>query len=299
MKNFVITILLAFVATVAGAQQLKVATGSQKGTYAAMFKEINAVCATDVPMLETNTTGSVQNIDMLVGNQVNAVFTQTDVLYYRARTEDLGNVKTLLTLHPEPVHIVAKTDSGIKVGGTMGIGAKPVTFQSIQDLGGYRVGAAGGSFITAQVIRLQSEIPFQVVQYEDNTKLLAALKAGQVEAALLVGGQPLGAVAELGTDHRLVAIPEAVATKLKGVYRPSRLSYTKMNASGVATVATDALFVTREYKTPKMISTLAKFRSCAVTKIEELKETTGSHPAWQKVETDNKGKWAYYELPKK
>jgi hypothetical protein len=299
MKNFVITLLIAVAASTAGAQQLKVATGSAKGTYAAMFKEVNSVCATDVPMLETNTTGSIQNLDMLIGNQVNAVFTQTDVLYYRAQTEDLGNVKTLLTLHPEQVHIVVPTNSGIKTGGTMGIGAKPVVFQSIQQLAGYRIGAAGGSFVTAQVIRLQSEIPFQVVQYDDNTKLMAALKAGQVQAALLVGGQPLGAVAELGPDHRLVAIPEAVATKLKGVYRPSRLSYTKMNASGVATVATDALFVTREYKTPKMIATLAKFRTCAVEKIEEMKETTGTHPAWQKVDTANKGKWAYYDLPAK
>jgi hypothetical protein len=72
-----------------------------------------------------------------------------------------------------------------------------------------------------------------------------------------------------------------------------------MNASGVATVATDALFVTREYKTPKMIATLAKFRTCAVEKIEEMKETTGTHPAWQKVDTANKGKWAYYDLPAK
>lgn len=301
MKKAILALALFCVAAIAAhAQQLKVATGGTKGTYAAMFKELNSVCATDVPMIETNTTGSMQNIDLLTGNQVNAVFTQTDVLYFRARTEDLGNVKTLLTLHPEEVHLVALVNTGIEKDGAGIMGKfqkQPVAFNTVNDLAGYKVGAAGGSYITAQVIRLQSEIPFEAVQYEDNDKLLAALNAKQIQAALLVGGSPLGNVAALGPTHKLLSFPEAVQGKLKGVYRPARLNYNKMNAAGVQTVATDALFVTREYKTPKMVGALAAFRECALPKIEELKETTGSHPKWQSVDTGNKGKWAWYDLP--
>lgn len=283
--------------TMTQAQSLKVATGGPKGTYSTMFKELNNACASDVPLVEVNSSGSNDNITLLTGNQVNGAFTQTDVLYFRARTEELGNVKTLLTLHPEEVHVLARADSGLKAGGMLGVGGKAVVFSDIAGLGGHKVGAAGGAFTTAQVIRLQTEIPFQVEQFSSNADLLAALSNGRVQAALMVGGAPYGEVANLGNDFKLLSIPESVAAKLKGVYRAARLSYPKMGAAGVPTVATDALFVTREYKTPKMVESLAKFRVCALQAIEGLKETTGTHAKWQAVDVNNRGKWAWYELP--
>lgn len=298
MKSTSIFVLaLALTAGAASAQTLKVATGGAKGTYSTMFKELNNVCASEVPMIEVNTSGSNDNITMLTGNQVNAAFTQTDVLYFRARTEELGNVKTLLTLHPEEVHLLAKADSGIKTGGVMGLGGKALVLNDITSLATYTVGAAGGSFTTAQVIRLQSEIPFQTLQFNDNDALLAALNAGQIQAALLVGGAPMGQIAALAGGYKLLPIPESVAAKLKGVYRTARLNYPKLGAAGVPTVATEAVFVTREYKTPKMLSSLSKFRACALSKIDELKETTGTHPKWQAVDPANHGKWSWFDLP--
>lgn len=289
--------ILSMATVTAHAQTLKVATGGPKGTYSTMFKELNSVCATEVPLIEVNSSGSNDNISLLTGNQVNAAFTQTDVLYFRARTEELGNVKTLLTLHPEEIHLLARADSGLKAGGMLGVGGKPVVFGDIGSLGGYRVGAVGGAFTTAQVIRLQTEIPFQVEQFNANAELLAALTSGRVQAALMVGGAPYGEIAALGNDFKLLPIPESVAAKLKGVYRPARLNYPKLGAAGVPTVATDAIFVTREYKTPKMVQSLARFRACALQAIDGLKETTGTHPKWQAVDINNKGKWAWYELP--
>jgi TRAP-type uncharacterized transport system substrate-binding protein len=283
--------------TLTQAQSLKVATGGPKGTYSTMFKELNNACASDVPLIEINSSGSNDNIALLTGNQVNGAFTQTDVLYFRARTEELGNVKTLLTLHPEEIHLLARTDSGLKAGGMLGVGGRAVVFNDINGLRGHKVGAAGGAFTTAQVIRLQTEIPFLVEQFASNADVLAALSNGRVQAALMVGGAPYGEVVALGGDFKLLPIPESVAAKLKGVYRTARLSYPKMGAAGVPTVATDALFVTREYKTPKMVRSLARFRTCAFQAIDELKETTGTHAKWQAVDVNNKGKWAWYELP--
>lgn len=297
MKRLFTIALFALLSFAAGAQQLQVATGGPSGTYSAMLKQLTAVCGTGVALIETNTSGSQDNINRLIGNQVNAAFVQSDVLYLRARTEDLGNVKTLLALHPEQVHIVARAASGIKEGGTMGIGAKEVVFTDLASLAGRRVGAAGGSQVTAQVIRLQSEIAYNVVPFDKDADVLKALTEGQIDAAILVGGAPLGTVSGLGPQFKLLPISAPVIEKLKGVYRPARLNYSKMNAAGVATVSTDALFVTREYKTHKMTEGLAKLRSCALGALDEMKETTGTHPAWQFVDGANKGKWPYYELP--
>ena len=91
----VATVMLA-VASQVGAQQLKIATGSAKGTYSTMLKELNNVCATEVPIVEVNTNGSMTNVDLLTGNQVNGAWVQSDVLYYRANTEDLSAIKTLI-----------------------------------------------------------------------------------------------------------------------------------------------------------------------------------------------------------
>src|SRR5262245_4748292 len=92
---------LVLLCTVAGAQQLKVATGGEGGTYSVMFKQAAQLCGSTIALVEENTNGSMDNISLLVGNQVNAALVQTDVLHYRSRIEDLGNVKTLMTLHPE------------------------------------------------------------------------------------------------------------------------------------------------------------------------------------------------------
>lgn len=278
----------------AGAQTLKVATGSQKGTYSTMFKEINAACGVS-GMQEQSTDGSMTNVDLLVGNQVNAAFVQTDVLFFRSRTENLGNVKTLLALHPEEVHIVALSQPK-KEGGVMGIGSKEVSLNTVVDLAGRTVGAAGGSYITAQVIRLQSEIPFQVVNSASNDALLQEVASGKLDAALIVGGSPMAAIAALDNRFKLLSIPEAVQAKLKSVYNPAKLSYSRMGAAGVSSVSTDAVFVTREYKTPKMLSALSEFRRCSLKAIPEIKETLGTHPKWQAVDTANHGKWAWYDL---
>lgn len=271
---------------------LKVATGSPKGTYSAMFKELYQVCGSDVGMVEVPSAGSQDNINQLVGNQVNAAFVQSDVLYLRSRTEELGNVKTLIALHPEQVHFVAKT--GLKFGGHLGIGATPVI--DITQLSGLKVGAAGGSSVTSQVIRLQSEVPYSTVIYNTDDEVQKALADDKVDAAIFVGGAPLSRISSLSADYKLLSIPAGTTEKLKGVYKPARLNYPKIGAAGVTTVATDALFVTREYKTEKVTSSLARFRSCALTKIDELKETTGTHPAWQKVDASNHGKWPWLEL---
>lgn len=287
----------AALAMPAFSQTLKVATGSAKGTYAAMYKELSNVCGTEVSMVDVPTSGSIENVNQLVGNQVNAAFVQSDVLYLRSKTEELGNIKTLLALHNEQIHIVAMTNSGLKQGGTLGLGATPVVFGDLSSLAGYKVGAAGGSYVTAQVIRLQSEVRYEINSYETNDEVLKALKAGVIQAGIFVGGQPLPLIANLGADYKLLTIAPILQERLKGVYRTSRLNYPKMGAAGIPTVATDALFVTREYKTAKMTESLGKFRACALSKVEDLKETTGTHPAWQAVDPTNRGKWAWMELP--
>lgn len=286
-------------------RSLKIATGGAGNTYSTVFRELSAACKDTLQLTEANTSGSIQNLDMLVGNQVNGAMMQIDVLFSQAQTQNLNSYRTLVNLFPEEVHVVAPAVAKVKAGGLLGVGSKPVVFTFIGDLGGYRVGAAGGSVRTATLIKLQSQIPFEVVELADNKAVKAALDAGQIEAALFVGGQPLGSVKDLGADYKLIAFPEAVQAMLKNVYRPAVLNYNKMGRAGlgVRTVATEAALVMQSYKTPAMVAALSQFRACAMAKADELKEELGTHPAWKHIASDqienadSRGKWAWMELP--
>lgn len=310
-------IAIAFLAlgiATANAQTFKVATGGSKGTYAAMLKEVQQYCGSELSITEVPSSGSMENINSLIGNQVNGAFVQADVLFYRNRTESLANVKTLMALHPEEVHVVALTqakeqtliDKGTCVAGKcFGQKSAPAVYKSVEDLSGYTVGAWGGSVITAQVIRLQSEIPFKVVEFNNDKEALNALADGSIQAILAVGGSPLGFIRDLGKGVKLLGFTESTQERLKGVYNKARLNYTNVtDGLGVSTVSTNALFVVWDYKkNPKVIESLGKLRSCVFNKLGELQETTGTHPKWKLVadaqltDATQRGKWVWYELP--
>lgn len=304
-------IALAAIPAQAQTRSIKIATGGAGNTYSTVFRELAAACKDSLQLVELNTTGSLANLDALTGNQVNGAMMQIDVLFSQAQTQNLGAYKTLVNLFPEDIHVVAPAVSMTKAAGSgIGVGSftikdKPAVFTTFSDLAGYRVGAAGGSIRTANLIRLQSQIAFNVVELADNKAVQAALDAGQIEAAIYVGGQPLGSVKDLGPGYKLIGFNEAVQGLLKNIYKPSTLNYNKMGKAGlgVKTIATEAALVVQTYKTPAMVAALSEFRQCAMAKADELKEELGTHPAWKHVASDqlasaeSRGKWAWMDLP--
>lgn len=297
MKTSVVVMgmVVAMQSATALAQDLKIADGSSSGTYSAMFKEIQKMCGVTIPMSEVGSSGAIDNLDKLVGNEVNAAFLHSDVIAYRAKTEDLTGIKTLLDLFPEDVHFLA-LNRALKSGGVFGYGGKETLLMTVSDLAGRRVGAAGGGYVTAQMIRLQGEVPYTVVQYGGGREVMDALNKGEIAAAVFVGAAPLPNLRDLGPEYKLLSVGESVAAKLKAIYRLTTVVYTKMSTSSVQTVAADALLVTREYRTPKFVAALKSFHDCFVEHLDELKETPGTHRAWQKVRADTVPKWPAYEF---
>lgn len=291
---------LSLFANYAGAQTLKVATGDPKGNYSRVFKELMAACSNTIQVGEVNTDGSNSNVDMLVRNEVNGALVQPDVLKFRAFNEDLSGFKTLFTFYPEEIHIVAKAQSGLTSGGT-GVGSfrfntKDVVFNSIDDLAGYKIGAAGGSVITARLIKSVADLKYEVMTFGSNDQAKAALDKGEIQAILLVGGQPMPFVDTLGPSYKLLRISETASDKLKAVYSPAKVTYTRMGpaGTGIQTMAQRATFVVVDYKTPKMSGQLLSLRSCMADKLDDLKEKTGNHPKWRTVNPEDKGNWVWY-----
>lgn len=279
--------------------EILIADGSSSGTYKQFLKEIISVTGDAVTFKEVDSHGAVENLDLLINNRAMAAFMHSDVIYFRAQSTDLSRFKTLLALFKEDVHFLALTVGKRSTGGTLGIGKTLITINSVEDLGrpGMRVGASGGGFITAQVIRLQAQLGYEVVQFNSGTEVLGALVAGQIDAAIFVGAAPLPNLVNLGPDYKLLSMGDMVASRLKAVYSPTSVTYNRMRPEPIQTVSTDCLLVAREYKTPRFVEALSQFRTAFYTRLEELKEVPGNHPRWADVSVDAKGKWPYLELP--
>jgi len=295
LRAAAITLALIFSAS-AWSQQFIVSTGAAGNTYDTMVRQLATACQseTDRPIIGKPSSGSMENVDRLVNNVVPAAIVQTDVLTYRSRQDDLSHIKVLFALHAEEVHVLALSETR-KVGGIAGFGG--TALDTIADLRDRKVGAWGGSFITAQVIRLQSEIGFNVVELPDEAAGLKALNDKSVDALLSVGGSPQAWVQRLDRKFRLLPIAEGDAGKLKSIYRPAKLSYGNLGQTGVPTVATDAVLVARDYKTPGLSAMLSQTRFCFERHLVELQETPGNHPKWQTVSLETQPKWPRYTAP--
>jgi uncharacterized protein len=301
-KMFMAALVFAASTTGAWAQDsFTVATGDSKAgsTYSQMFRELAKRCSSAMPMAEHETKrGSSENVDLLVGNQVNAAIVQSDLLFFTKMTDPakVNNVKTLVGLHPEELHFIARGDVK-KEGGVLGFGGKEVVFRSVQDLAGRTVGAVGGSVLSGRVFAAQSGLKFNVQPYEDTEALKAALLTGKIDTALFVAGAPSKAVASLDGRFRVLAVPPAIAKSVAGVYSPTKISYQNLAAAGVDTVSTQALMVTRVYRSKQMVDQLGKFRSCFENELGNIQDSKGTHPKWQDVDAAKLGKWDVYALP--
>lgn len=299
MKAFV-TIAAMLVASSLNAQSLTVADSSSSGTYKAMLAEIKDVCSTDTFTINETPQkgGATENLEALVNNQASAAFLHSDVIYSAAMADpNYRNLKTLVALYPEEIHILTLRTSTTKPK-TYNPFASAVQFNSLSDLKDWNVGAAGGSVITARLLTGQGDGKFNVVAFDNGKEVLDALKSGAVQAAIFVGGAPLPNLTPLKAEEfKLISIGESISARMNGVYRLASINYSNLRSGPVKTLAPQALIVTRKYTTPKMVEPQMMFRACITAKLDELKETPGKHPKWQLVDPNDHGVWEWYELP--
>ena len=286
--------------TPASSGKLLFASGDFKegSTYAIMVNELLQYCGKD--FAATYTSGGVENKNLLIGNKVSVAPMQPDMLEFLRRSDPakVANIRTLFTLHEEEVHIIATRDT-LKEGGFLGFGATKKTLETMADLAGMPVGAAGGSIDTASVISATSDTKFKVMSLPDNGALKAALESGKLAAGVIVGGAQHKLVASLGPNFRLIPIPKDIQAKLVAskLYRPAKLTYPNLRAVGVDTVSVTATVVTRIYRSQEMLTKLKNLRGCFQENLSNIQDKTGTHEKWQMVDSTYKGGWPWYDLP--
>ncbi len=292
MKRLLLLALLSLPSSLAQ-NVLNVATGGPTGTYTQIFKNMGDVCAGASWLKEVHTGGSIDNVDMLLGNKVSLAFAQVDVLKARAQIDGdtrVNEIRALLPLYDEEIHVLALTPK--KTGGVLGIGAKMTGVTKFSELGGKRVGAWGGSVVTARVMSAMGGVKYSVVPLQNQAAGLAALAGGQVDALIAVVGQPASWIADLD-PARFALIPVDVSGKLADFYHPAKLIYPKFGA-GVPTYAVQSVLATRNFKSADKKKLLLAYQNCVESKLTDLQENEGMHPKWQDVTFKNSA-WPLYK----
>lgn len=282
-------------------QALKIATGKPDATNSQMFQSIKAVC----PNIQevTDTTGGVDNINMLVGNKVDAGIAQPDVAEFLEQTDpNVGKLRSLVALNSNYLHIIT-SPRGVMVDpgkeGRFGFGkveAKFAPINGVFDLKGKTVVAHGSAQLTARILSKRLGLDLNVIDDDSPTRTgLEMVRTGQAAAFMAMGGKPVGWVEKLNPgEFQLLAMQKEMISNLGSPYFSGQLSYKNLNAFGFHALAVKNELFVRNYQGAKA-KLLSELRTCYEHNLADIRETTGTHPAWQEVEDLTAVSWARFE----
>ncbi|HET7006273.1 MAG TPA: TAXI family TRAP transporter solute-binding subunit [Candidatus Binatia bacterium] len=214
-------LLTCFIILPADAQvknRISIATGGTGGVYYPLGGGMAALITKYIPNTEATaevTTASVDNVKLLHGNRVGLAFSLPDTAWdgFNGQIRGLpekANIRSLMALYANFMHIVATDGSGIK---------------SVADLKGKRVSTGSpGSGVEVKGLRVLEAYGLTPKDFRSQERLGAAESAGalkdrKIDAFFWDGGLPTGAVLDLaatpGIKIHMVphgdAIPKMVA----------------------------------------------------------------------------------------
>ena len=259
---------------------LRVVSGSIGDTSAQLAADLALVLDdTDklrvLPMLSG---GGLQNVaDLLYLRGVDIGFVRSDVLSYVRKERVYSNVENRIRyiskLYVEEVHVLARS-----------------SFNSIADLAGKRVNfgrSAAGKKATPELVFETLGVTVEPV-YLDMALAMHKLKAGEIDATIVVNGKPNDVLATLTAEDGLKLLPIEYADGLQELYLPATLTnedYPNLIPVGttVDTLATNVVMAMynwpRNHTRYKRVSAFVKL---FFGKFAELRETP-RHPKWREV----------------
>lgn len=288
-------------------------TGGEGNTYHNMGTYLGTECKAvrtssgkTVSVGVGTSTGTVSNMNALLNNKGELMFGQEDVLFIQTlKNENVRRLKTLMTLHPEEIHVLAPVKSGIQEsdpGKTMmgvSFGKREVVFKNFGDLLGYKMAAFGGAVETAKLVLAKTTVGVEVVTVKSFDDALAALEAGKVQAIFMVAGAQSDLLLALPEKKfKFLQFTDDLKVKVVEQYSGAQLNYPNIEPGGASTITTRAGLYARDYQDPAMIEALRAFQDCAAKAAVKARSVRGTHPKWMQVAADIKPKWEAYSFPK-
>ena len=174
--------------------------GGTGGTYFPLSGEFETIVedVTEFDLQVSSTGASVENVGSLGSGDADFALIQNDIAFFAKNGTGLDafegspieNLEGVATLYPETIHIVTRPDAGI---------------ESLSDLEGQRVNTGDlGSGTQVNALQILESVAGLTPedfdeQNTDFTQAADQIRDGDIEAAFVVGGWPVGAVEELAT----------------------------------------------------------------------------------------------------
>lgn len=306
-------------ATTAFAAEFKMGTGGENGNYFGMGNDIAAYCpdlGTDhngrqFTLAVENSGGSLDNLVGLTNKKFALGIVQQDALQYMARRDqnrvNQNRLKVLTGMHAETVHLLIPkgyqpedTGSGGLWGslkGKLGIGDDSDAPIDVNLLQGQRVGAWGGSLVSAQALSLFLDLGLDVVELDADARVNPNIPL------VLVGGQPYKPVEEyLDTGNwHLVGIDATTIQAKAPFYMPMSANYTvNGRLQDIPTVGVRAVLVGKSFRREAANAPMSYLATCIDESLADLADDPTTNPNWGSVyefeQAGNQINWQYFPL---
>ena len=191
-----------------GTTRLSWHAGGTGGTYFPLSNEVKQVVEnnSDYKLQVQSTGASVENVGSLKSGDADFALIQNDVAYFAKngtgidafKGNAVDNLRGVATLYPETITVVTLKDTGI---------TKP------SDLEGKRINTGDlGSGTQVNAVQILEALGISDYDEQNAGFSTAAdqLKNGDIDAAFVVGGWPVGAISDLANTH------DAEVVEIKG-----------------------------------------------------------------------------------
>ena len=197
-----------------GGEVLTLHAGGTEGTYYPLGGDMKSIVEAETPHgVQVQSTGaSVENVASLGREEAELALVQNDIAYFayngveleEFEGEPIENLRGIASLYPETIHIVTQEDSGV---------------ETVDDLEGASINTGdlgSGTQVNALQILESAGIGDFDEQNTDFGTAADQIGDGDVDAAITVGGYPLGAIEDLAAtqDIAFVDIPDDVQDEL-------------------------------------------------------------------------------------
>ena len=251
---------------------LTIATGTPEGTYYQIAQDIKQIAEKEgIPVEIIQTNGSFDNINLLGLEKVDLAILQLDVLKVtsdamqaKAGFNVLKEIKVILNLYFEEIHVITKND-GIR---------------SLSQLEGKKVAVGpdrSGSALTAEVLLTAYDLRVEKF-FDAPNDALQKLERGELDALIFVGGAPVPAFEKLDPSFRFVRLPSNPI--LEQLYQRKRIDKGVYPWAGeVETFAVPSAIMTRDRRDSEYVTLIQRLLLTILSNKEKL-DAIG-HPKWK------------------
>ena len=251
---------------------LIIATGTSDGTYYQIAQDIKQVAEKDrIPIEVIQTNGSFDNINLLGSGKVDLAILQVDALKFAADVlqvktgvNALEQLKVVLNLYPEEIHVIARD----------------AAFRSLEQLNGKKVAVGpenSGSALTAEVLLTLYGVRVEK-SFDAPSEAIQKIQSGELDALIFVGGAPVPAFEKLDRSFHFVRLP--ANPLMDQIYQKQKIASEAYPWAGeTETYTVLSVIITRDRKDEVYGAVIQKFILAVLSNKERL--DASGHPKWK------------------